>query len=71
MRERVGAGAGSAAGDALAGKATISGGAVASDAPHLWQWFIPRLLTAEQAGHSVSCRSAAHSLQYFAVAGLS
>jgi hypothetical protein len=41
-----------------------------SDAPHLWHSDMSRLLMAEHDAHSASCRSAAHSLQYFAAGGL-
>jgi len=58
----------------LAGKLVMGGvaggcGGV-KGAPHLWHCGIPESLTAAHASHNVSLRSAAHSLQYLAPAGL-
>jgi hypothetical protein len=69
-RRRLGDGEGSGAASASTGTVALSCDMASSDAPHLWHSDMSRLLTAEHDGHSASCRSAAHSLQYFAAGGL-
>src|SRR4051794_7908992 len=71
MRRAPRGGGGSGATSALTGNAALCCGMASSVAPHLWHCDMSRLLTAEHDGHSASARSAAHSLQYFAAAGLS
>ena len=70
-RRCLGGGEGSGAVSATAGNVALSCDVAWSDAPHLWHCAMSRLFTAEHAEHSASCKSAAHSLQYFAAAGLS